>query len=458
MKVMSLSLANFRGFEQLDLVFDRRMTVIAGVNGVGKTGILEAIAHAMSCVLPKVTPSLEKPLVFADIDVKNGRSLLDVKMVLAVPNAEIITNIQRVLALSQERNAELLKIKDQLKQQSRAKRLAALQKSELRREIEGNKQELGSVGERSLVRIHPTNVDLSPEQLAIASKQLSMQPIAVFYGTTRRLSTLPPILPNAKGMGVAAAYSKALAMPEVSLSDFANWLRALNEGGIARPELASMILAQLEQAVSTFLPGLNGLVLQAETPPRLSVQKDGERFFLAQLSDGEKGLLALVFDLVRRLSIANPESANPVAEGVAIVLIDEIELHLHPKWQRGVLAHLKTVFKSCQFIVTTHSPLVLSDMPARCVRYLAFDGSRVACFKPEAAMGLDVNGILEKVMYVPVRNQRYAKFLRHLALQIDEENFSKANRRIARLKKALGEDDPDLIRAESLIHFLQDDE
>ena len=458
MRVASLNLANFRGFESLEIAFDRRVTVIAGVNGLGKTGILQAIAHALSCALPKLTPSLEKPLAFADEDVKNGRGALDAATVLLLEGAQIHINAHRQLPHPEDMMAELVNNQEKLELQYRKRGLTALQKASIRKAIADIERELASTGERTLVRVLPGDASVSPEQFADAAKQRRMQPIAVFYGTTRRLANLPPILPKAKGMSIAAAYSNALTMDEVSQSDFANWLRALDEGGIARPDLASKILAQLEQAVSIFLPGLQGLLLQAGTPPRLSVQKDGERFFLTQLSDGEKGLLALVFDLVRRLAIANPESANPVAEGAAIVLIDEIELHLHPKWQRGVLANLKSVFKSCQFIVTTHSPLVLGEVPARCVRYLELDDDRVSCIAPESALGLDVNGILQKLMDAPVRNQRYEKLLHHLFVMVDEENFGRANRRIARLQKILGEHDPDLIRAQALIHFLRDDE
>jgi predicted ATP-binding protein involved in virulence len=77
------------------------------------------------------------------------------------------------------------------------------------------------------------------------------------------------------------------------------------------------------------------------------------------LSDGEKCLLAMVGDLARRLAIANPDYPDAL-QGEAIVLIDEIELHLHPSWQRNIIPALKRTFPKCQFIITTHSPQVLS--------------------------------------------------------------------------------------------------
>ena len=89
------------------------------------------------------------------------------------------------------------------------------------------------------------------------------------------------------------------------------------------------------------MPEFHNLHIQEEPRLGFMVDKRGQRFYLHQLSDGERGLLALVFDLTRRLAIANPDSNNPIAEGVALVLIDEIELHLHPKWQRDVLQRLR---------------------------------------------------------------------------------------------------------------------
>ena len=76
------------------------------------------------------------------------------------------------------------------------------------------------------------------------------------------------------------------------------------------------------------------------------MKKNGDTFFLEQLSDGERGLLALVFRPVSPPGYRQPESDNPIAEGVALVLIDEIELHLHPKWQRDVLGRLRVFSKT----------------------------------------------------------------------------------------------------------------
>jgi predicted ATP-binding protein involved in virulence len=73
-------------------------------------------------------------------------------------------------------------------------------------------------------------------------------------------------------------------------------------------------------------------------------------------------MLALVMNLARRMLQANPQREKKALESEAIVLIDEVDLHLHPKWQQRVLIDLMAIFPNTQFIVTTHSPQVLTTI------------------------------------------------------------------------------------------------
>ena len=97
---------------------------------------------------------------------------------------------------------------------------------------------------------------------------------------------------------------------------------------------------------------------------------------VGQLSDGERGMLALVLDLARRLSQANPSLDDPLSEGHALVLIDELDLHLHPKWQRQIVHKLTKTFPRCQFIATTHSPQVIGEVPHERIQIIS-DGDKV---------------------------------------------------------------------------------
>ncbi|MCP4550772.1 MAG: AAA family ATPase, partial [Bacteroidetes bacterium] len=93
----------------------------------------------------------------------------------------------------------------------------------------------------------------------------------------------------------------------------------------------------------------------------LTLRANNQELKVNQLSAGQKILLLIVSDLAHRLAVANPSKPDPL-RGEGVVLIDEIELHLHPQWQREVIPALLRVFPNLQFIITTHSPQVLSNV------------------------------------------------------------------------------------------------
>ena len=138
-------------------------------------------------------------------------------------------------------------------------------------------------------------------------------------------------------------------------------------------------------------------------------------------------------------------------------MIDEIELHLHPKWQRDVLRCLRQVFQNSQFVVTTHSPLILGEVEARCVRFLEYEEGKVVTTTPAEAFGMDANRILRELMGSPVRNKQIDTDLEELFELIDKEDFKRARIKISELGKHW-ESEPELTRASSLITFLEGSE
>ena len=102
----------------------------------------------------------------------------------------------------------------------------------------------------------------------------------------------------------------------------------------------------------------------------MEVRKHNQHLDVRQLSDGEKCLLALVGDLAKRLAIASPSMEEPL-KGQAVVLIDEVDLHLHPQWRHQAIPGLLKTFPECQFVLTTHSPQVLSNVSCNDIWYLA---------------------------------------------------------------------------------------
>ena len=117
-----------------------------------------------------------------------------------------------------------------------------------------------------------------------------------------------------------------------------------------------------------------------------------------QLSDGEKCTLALFGDIARRLAIANPSLDDPL-QGDGVVLIDELELHMHTSWQRKVISMLKKTFPNIQFIITTHSPQILGEVYHDFNVYaLSRNGSDIQVVQTTGMFGMDSNSILEDKM------------------------------------------------------------
>ncbi|MCF5826040.1 AAA family ATPase, partial [Pseudomonas syringae] len=168
-------------------------------------------------------------------------------------------------------------------------------------------------------------------------------------------------------------------------------------------------LTAVRNAVEAFMPGFTKLRVKRKPRLHMAIDKDGQTLNVSQLSQGEKSMMALVGDIARRLAMMNPALENPL-HGNGIVLIDEVDLHLHPKWQRSLIAQLTTTFPNCQFLLTTHSPLVISDSKDVLV-YVMDDGE---LSEPDSLYGLDANQVLLSVMDTDIRNVDVQKRLDRL--------------------------------------------
>ncbi|MEB0078735.1 AAA family ATPase [Pseudomonas sp. CCI3.2] len=208
-------------------------------------------------------------------------------------------------------------------------------------------------------------------------------------------------------------------------------------------------LTAVRSAIAAFMPGFNNLRVQRKPRLHMAIDKDNVTLNVSQLSQGEKSMMALVGDIARRLAMMNPSLKNPL-EGDGIVLIDEVDLHLHPKWQRTLVRQLTTTFPNCQFLLTTHSPLVISD--AKDVLCYVMDDGDVQ--EQPGLYGLDANQVLLSVMDTDIRNSDVQQKLDGLHSLLQDGKVEEATSLYASLLEELPAGHLELAKAALLIRKL----
>lgn len=204
------------------------------------------------------------------------------------------------------------------------------------------------------------------------------------------------------------------------------------------------------KAIESFIPEYSNFRVTRVPRPHMLVDKKGKTIRLDRLSDGEKNMIAMIGDIARRLSMANPTMKNPL-EGDGIVLIDEIDLHLHPAWQRVIISQLTEVFPSCQFIVTTHSPQILSHVRAEHIFLLVQKNDNMEIIKPTESYGKSSDRLLEDILGVGARPSKQKEELHKLFQLIQEKNLDKARELMGKLEDDIEGREPELVKANVLI-------
>jgi predicted ATP-binding protein involved in virulence len=450
MRAKRLTLTNYRGFQQLDIEFGDSITVLAGVNGSGKSAVLRAVAAILSHLLPKISPSKETPEPFAIADIHSDKPAFTISATFENDNKALHGQLTHARP-NQAKAREYADRRDKARFAIRTTTKGSEEERVLRDEIRFLSELLEGDKDHFSFQAQPLR-----KKSASSKSTKGLHPIAVLYATSRYLGRMPPRLSGLKPFEPGNAYSGALGGNEVSLGAFATWFQAALQGVLGSKTVSRRLLRQLGSVISTILPGFSDPRLTETSPPKFYVKKNRKEFELNQLSDGERGLLALTFDLTRRLAIANPKLKKPVAESRAIVLLDEIELHLHPSWQRDVIRRLTKTFCNCQFIVTTHSPQVLGEVEAKYIRYLRrTKKGEIVRWTPPRALGLDSNRVLRELMDAPSRNSAVDARAHKLFQLIDNEKFRDAKALMSKIERELGKDEPDVVRASALMAFLK---
>ena len=289
------------------------------------------------------------------------------------------------------------------------------------------------------------------------------QPLFIYYRQTRGFQRDASPAHREPHLALDRKSVKDLSLAEDirAIGDLEAWWneRDAEEARIVRDSKQTHRDPQLEaiRELVTRIDGFSGIKYSStDSPPGLRLLKtDKTAVHVSRLSGGERSYIILLADLARRLQVF---AANRPLDAIpAIVLIDEIELNLHPAWQSEIAPMLTGIFKACQFVVTTHSPQVLSGLESRNVRVLSQNESGLTEVSiPLSTRGRTSNYLLEGVLGASERYPPINGLVVSFNEAVEQNDKASAEKAFASLEKELADDTAKLLVLRKRLKQLRD--
>lgn len=411
----SIELHNFRCFENLEVNFNNRLSVIVGVNGAGKTSILEAATIAVGTFTSAMDGITNYGIKKQDAHNKyfNIGSVVDVQPQFPVE----ITARGEV-------------------DEQKVQWLRSLNSANGRGSM-ANAKELTRIAVRYQERMRNGDTDL-------------ILPIISYYGTGRlwdqhREKRSDTFEKNTRSNGYIDSLDGA-ANDKLMMKWFQKMTIQQYQKEQTLPEFRAVCLA-MEQCFHA-ITGYQNVKVQFNLDTHeidllyVTQNNNSERISLSQLSDGYKCTISLIADIAYRMAILNPQLLDHVLDETdGIVLIDEIDLHLHPAWQQRVLDDLMKIFPKVQFIVTTHAPAVINSAGTESLIIIK---DNEILHAPDETYGKDINTIFREVMGVSERPEEVQLLFKKFYNSLDTENFIEAEEALDNLEEILGNNDTEV--------------
>lgn len=384
MKLLEIELNNFRNidFKTINFVNKeekvRNFTAIIGDNGVGKTAILEAITRGFTPIVRSISDKAVKECDLNNNDIKQGKGWTAIRLNISL---------------------------DEIKYSwyNKRRRTSKIEYSE-----EVNKQ------------LDFKNIKIQYEQCYNQERL----PLVLYYGINRVVTEIPK-RGHIKEFNIEDSLKNCFDNVNY-FRDFYEWFKTEEDIELREKkddvEYVNLKLDSVRTAIERMIPGYTNLRIKLNPSRMIITNKAGEDLRIEQLSGGYKAVLSIVSDIAKRLSVANPHSDNPLEEE-AIILIDELDLHLHPKWQKTITNDLKRTFPNCQFIITTHSPFIIQSLNKEEVINIEKDDNE----ENGSFEGWSIEEIQEYEMGVERKTDKFKEFIEQFSEAIDDEDIEKAN-------------------------------
>ena len=415
MFLKSMTLHNFRCFSDLKVNFNNRLTVLVGNNGAGKSTVLEAAAIAAGTLTSAMDGLTNYGIKKSDAHYKcfDLGSNVDVQPQFPV----------EITAVGTVDGQEISWV----------------------RTLNSAKGRGGLAPAKEMTRV----ADNYQSRMRSGDKELKL-PIISYYGTGRlwnqhREKKNDIFEKNSRSNGYIDSLDGA-ANDKLMMKWFQKMTMQQIQRGEMIPEFTAVRMA-MEQVFAS-IAGVSDVQVQFNLDTGdidiLYFDKDKEhvRIPLSLLSDGYKCTISLIADIAYRMAILNPQLLDKVlTETEGIVLIDEIDLHLHPSWQKRILKDLMEVFPKVQFIVSTHAPEVINSAKQESIVVLSHNTVMPAM---NETYGKDANTILREVMEVSERPDDIKQLFDQLYSLLDEEAWQQAEHVIEKLEEEIGSNDPEV--------------
>lgn len=453
MKFSKIEITNFRCFESLVVELQPDVNVIVGANGAGKSSILDAIAIALYEVVAANGGGGKRQRA-------QQRAALLPTDIRVEPGADDVLTGRKEFVQFRAAATGYYPV-DGFPATTESGQAAALEWTEHIRYRPPTSFIYDTSASDRLSSVHRYFQEIWQEIRKSSPQALIPLPVVAYYRAYRRMGGMPALGDIFKlDLSREEAYANALDAG-ADFRAMCQWFY-LRENAELRAHVEFPDLRAVRQALRRAIEGLESVHFDGN-PPRLmvSVSVPGgttQAMELAQLSDGYRNLLALVLDFARRLAQANPTWPNPL-EAPGILLVDEIELHLHPRWQQAVIPSLQAVFPNTQLIVATHSPAVLTTVKREQIRLLASDHQFESIPADVGTYGAESSRVLAEVFGAHVRPpmietvQKLHTYLELIEAREHETEQAQALR--VALEADLGSSDPDLRRADIRIAQLK---
>jgi predicted ATP-binding protein involved in virulence len=423
MRIDKIEIDNFKNIEKLSITFDKGVNLFVGANGSGKTTLLEAINVALGGFFGEQEQKMQRMIELPEV------------RIIMVDGNPVRTEKTSVEAFSDVIGGNWTRNFNSITKNNDVKnvRIAGIYGSKILKDFFKPENK----------NIAPLIAYYSTQRLFKDASQSAKQKFDPLAG--RRNGYLQCLKDNA----IKGALVEWLGNAVTS--------RATKQ--IKEIDSVDLVLENVEKAIKKTLASFNDdlrendikIYQEAKFDFELFIQlKDNFSLPINYYSDGFRNLIYLIVDLIWRASQLNPwlTLEEIINQQSGCVTIDEIDLHLHPKWQSKAIAILQELLPKVQFFITTHSPTVVANFDNGSL-FVIDEGSVVK--HNSDYFGKEINFVLRNVLGAYDRHVPTQHKIDHLLQLIDTQPDSKEIRPILDgLVAKLGEDDPDIQKAIAL--------